>query len=57
MIFCFYVGVAVVNNSIYVVGGRVANTIECYNEEKNEWKVVGSVQACCNFGCVALRII
>ncbi|XP_057305833.1 kelch-like protein 20 [Hydractinia symbiolongicarpus] len=50
-------GVAVVNNLIYVVGGRVANTIECYNEEENEWKVIGSVQTCCNFGCVALRIL
>ena len=52
---CF--GVAVVNDSIYVVGGRVVNTIECYNKELNAWKVVGSVQTCCNFGCVALRII
>lgn len=50
-------GVAVVNDLIYVVGGRVANTIECYNDKVNEWKVVGSVQTCCNFGCVALRII
>lgn len=50
-------GVAVVNNCIYVVGGRVANTIECYNSETNEWKVVGTVQACCNFGCVALRLL
>ncbi|XP_047139825.1 kelch-like protein 3 [Hydra vulgaris] len=50
-------GVAVVNNSIYVVGGRIANTIECYNHALNEWKVIGSVRACCNFGCVALRII
>lgn len=50
-------GVAVVNGSIYVVGGRSANTIECYNEDQNEWKVIGSVKTCCNFGCVALRII
>ena len=50
-------GVAVVNDQIYVVGGRVANTIEYYNKETNEWKVIGSVQTCCNFGCVALRII
>ena len=50
-------GVAVVNGFIYVVGGRSANTIECYYEDQNEWKVIGSVKACCNFGCVALRII
>lgn len=50
-------GVAVVKDTIYVVGGRVANTIEYYNQELNEWKIIGSVQTCCNFGCVALRLI
>ena len=50
-------GVAVVNGFIYVVGGRSAGTIEYYNEDLNEWKVIGSVKACCNFGCVALRLI
>ena len=50
-------GVAVVNDLIYVVGGRVTNTIECYDEDKDEWKIVGSVNSCCNFGCVALRLI
>lgn len=50
-------GVAVVNDNIYVVGGRVVNTIEFYDREKNQWKVVGSVNSQCNFGCVALRPI
>ena len=50
-------GVAVVNGTIYAVGGRVANTIEYYNKKANEWNIIGSVQTCCNFGCVALRII
>lgn len=48
-------GVAVVNDNIYVVGGRVVNTIEFYDREKNKWKIVGSVNSQCNFGCVALR--
>ena len=52
---CF--GVVVVNDSIYAVGGRVTDTIECYNKQSNEWKVIGTVQTFCNFGCVALRII
>ncbi len=50
-------GVAVVNNNIYVVGGRVVNTIEFYDRKKNKWKIVGSVNSQCNFGCVALRPI
>eukprot|EP00794_Sanderia_malayensis_P009687 gene9687-10677_t len=50
-------GVAVVNGTIYVVGGRVANTIESYNKEANVWTVTGSVPTCCNFSCVALRMI
>ena len=50
-------GVAVVNGTIYAVGGRVANSIEYYNKTSNEWNVIGSVQTSCNFGCVALRII
>ena len=50
-------GVAVVNDIIYVVDGRIANTIECYDERRDEWKIVGSVNAYCNFGCVALRLI
>ena len=50
-------GVAVVNNNIYVVGGRVVNTIEFYDRKKNQWKIVGSVNSQCNFGCVALRPI
>ena len=50
-------GVAVVNDLIYVVGGRVANTIECYSEKTDTWKIIGSVNAFCTFGCVALRLI
>ena len=50
-------GVAVVNNNIYVVGGRIVNTIEYYDSQKNEWKIVGSVNSQCNFGCVAWRPI
>ena len=50
-------GVAVVNDTIYAVGGRVANSIEYYDKQTNEWHIIGSVQTCCNFGCVALRII
>jgi len=50
-------GVAVVNDLIYVVGGRVANSIECYNQDDNEWKIIGSVNTFCSFGCVALRLI
>ncbi|KXJ28832.1 kelch-like protein diablo [Exaiptasia diaphana] len=50
-------GVAVVNDLIYVVGGRVVNSIEYYDKDQNTWSVVGTVNARCNFGCVALRLM
>lgn len=50
-------GVVVVNDIIYVVGGRVINSIEYYDRDKNRWIVVGVVNIRCNFGCVVLRIL
>lgn len=50
-------GVVVVNDIIYVVGGCVINSIEYYDRDKNRWIVVGVVNIRCNFGCVVLRIL
>lgn len=50
-------GVAVVNDVIYAVGGRVVNSVEYYDEKTNEWRIVGSVNTRCSFGCVALRLL
>lgn len=35
-------GLVARGNEIFCVGGRGVNSIECFNAEKKEWKIVGS---------------